>query len=55
MKIQLPTEFPFGYDDKTTLTLTPDNQLVITHPVMPPMIYDESVMRWVELSEEVKP
>ena len=54
MKTQLPTELPFGYDEQTKITLMPNNQIVITHPVMPPMIYDESVMRWVELSDEVK-
>lgn len=52
MKAQPPTEFPFAYDDQTVITLTPENQLVLTHPVMPTLIYDESVMRWVRLIEE---
>lgn len=49
MKTQNVYDFPFGYDDKTTITLTKSNEIVITHPVMPTMIYDESIMRWVEV------
>ncbi len=50
MTPQYVTEFPFGYDERTTVTLTSANDVVIHHPVMPPMIYDESIMRWVEVS-----
>ena len=49
MKTQNVYDFPFGYDDKTTITLTQSNEIVITQPVMPTMIYDESIMRWVEV------
>lgn len=49
MKKQLPTELPFGYDARTEMHLTASNDIVISHPVMPPMIYDETVMRWVEV------
>ena len=49
MKTQNVYDLPFGYDDKTTITLTQSNEIVITHPVMPTMIYDESIMRWVEV------
>mgnify|MGYP003349480491 CR=1 FL=1 len=52
MKQQLVYDLPFGYDERTEITLTPRNEIVIKHPVMPPMIYDESVMRWVELAVE---
>lgn len=52
MKPQAPTELPFGYDERTELQLTADNDIVITHPVMPPMIYDETVMRWVHRDNE---
>ena len=43
------TTLPFGFDEQTTIALTERNEVVIAHPVMPAMIYDESVMRWVEL------
>ena len=49
MTPQYVTEFPFGYDEKTVVALTSANDVVIHHPVMPPMIYDESIMRWVEV------
>ena len=49
MKQQLVTEFPLGYDGQTKIELTPANEIVITHPVMPPMIYDQTVMRWVQM------
>lgn len=55
MKVQHVTQLPFGYDEQTTMTLTPANDIVIAHPVMPPMIYDQTVMRWVEVQPvEVK-
>lgn len=49
MTPQYITEFPFGYDEKTVITLTQSNDVIITHPVMPTMIYDETVMRWVQV------
>lgn len=49
MTPQYITEFPLGYDEKTVITLTLSNDVVIAHPVMPTMIYDETVMRWVQL------
>lgn len=55
MTPQFVTELPFGFDEQTTMTLTPTNDIVIAHPVMPPMIYDKATMRWVEVSIDVKP
>ena len=49
MKHQFVTDMPLGYDEKTTIALTQNNEIVIAHPMMPPMIYDESIMRWVEV------
>lgn len=55
MKSQYITDLPFGYDEKTVMALTPTNDIKITHPVMPPMIYDKELMRWVEVyTEETK-
>lgn len=52
MKPQYVTELPFGYDEQTSITLTPSNDIVAAHPVMPPVIYDETVMRWVPIEPE---
>ena len=52
MSPQFVTNLPFGYDERTTITLGPSNDIIIAHPVMPPMVYDEQVMRWVELKIE---
>lgn len=52
MKVQSVTQLPFGYDDRTVMTLTLNNDILIAHPVMPPMIYDEQVMRWTHISAE---
>ena len=54
MKTQYVTELPFGYDEQTTIILTPANEVIAAHPVMPPIIYDESVMRWVPVATEVQ-
>ena len=51
MKAHYVTDLPLGYDDQTIITLTPSNEVVIAHPVMPPMIYDQTVMRWVEINQ----
>lgn len=51
---QYVTNFPLGYDELTRVTLGPQNQIIITHPVMPPMVYDEQSSRWVELAQEVE-
>jgi putative SOS response-associated peptidase YedK len=53
MKTQYVTELPFGYDEQTTITLLPNNDIVAAHPVMPAIIYDETVMRWVPIAPEV--
>ena len=50
MKAQYVTELPFGYDEQTTVTLTPTNDIVIAHPVLQPMLFDETVMRWVPMA-----
>jgi len=49
MKPQLITELPLGYDEKTDLQGYGGNEVIITHPIMPPMMYDETVMRWVHV------
>ena len=55
MRPQHVTNLPLGYDEQTRITLIPTNQIVAAHPLMPPIIYDEQVMRWVELKiEEVE-
>lgn len=43
------TDFPLGYDERTKVMLGSQNQIIITHPVMPPMVYDERISRWVEM------
>ncbi len=50
MRAQYVTELPFGYDEQTTMGLTPDNEVTITHPILQPMIYDQTVMRWVPIA-----
>ena len=50
MTPQFVTELPFGFDDQTVMALTSSNDVVIHHPIMPPMIYDETIMRWVEVN-----
>lgn len=54
MRPQYVTDLPFGYDDQTTMTLGPQNQVIIAHPILPPMIYDEQVMRWVEIAPAIE-
>lgn len=51
MKPQYITELPLGYDEQTLFTLTPTNEVVAHHPIMPPIIYDESVMRWLPIMD----
>jgi len=55
MKAQYVTTMPLGYDEQTQITLTPRNEIVAVHPLMPPIVYDEQVMRWVELKIERVP
>lgn len=50
MKAQYVTDLPFGYDEQTTVGLTPENEVMITHPILQPMIYDQTVMRWVPIA-----
>lgn len=49
MKPQYVTDLPLGYDEHTTIGLTGGNEITAIHPVMPPLIYDETVMRWVPI------
>lgn len=51
MKPQFATDLPLGYDEQTTMALTANNEIVIAHPTMPPMIFDETVMRWVPVDK----
>lgn len=43
------TEVPIGYEE-APITLSNSNDVVLVHHELPPMIYDETVMDWVELS-----
>jgi len=43
------TEVPIGYED-APITLSNSNDIVLVHDQMPPMIYDESIMDWVEMN-----
>jgi hypothetical protein len=43
------TEVPSGYED-APYKLSNSNDVVLVHEDKPPMIYDESVMDWVELN-----
>lgn len=54
MKPQYITELPLGYEEQTQFTLTPTNEVVAHHPTMPPIVYDESVMRWLPIMESAK-
>ncbi len=55
MKPQYITELPLGYDEQTRLMLTPTNEIAAYHPIMSPIIYDESVMRWLPIMEGQNP
>jgi hypothetical protein len=50
MKAQFCTDLPFGYDEQTTMALNENNEVTITHPILQPMIYDQTVMRWVPIA-----
>lgn len=50
MKPKYPTELPLGYDEQTLIFLTKGNEIMLRHPVMPTLIYDETVMRYVEVA-----
>lgn len=43
------TEVPIGYED-APITLSNNNDIVLVHPELAPMIYDESIMDWVEMN-----
>lgn len=43
------TDLPAGYDERTTLWLTPDNRVALAHPDMPSLVYDEEASRWTSL------
>lgn len=43
------TTLPPGYDERTTLALTPANALVIAHPDMPPLIFNEQTRKFEEI------
>jgi hypothetical protein len=42
-------ELPSGYDEQTRMVLSPDNVILLVHPALPPMLYDEKAMQWVEV------
>jgi hypothetical protein len=52
MTPQYITDLPFGYEENTEIGLNKDNEVVLHHPVMPALIYDKQLLRWVELKEE---
>lgn len=46
---------PEGYDERTRLALRDDNQVIATHPGLPPLVLN-SAGQWVEfLRESVHP
>jgi hypothetical protein len=46
-----PFDLPEGYDDQSYITLSHDNRIIVTHPDLPPMIFDEKAGRY----ETIKP
>lgn len=42
-------ELPPGYDERTTMALTPDNRIMIVHPDHPPMVLDEKSCAFVPI------
>ena len=45
-------ELPAGFDDRTVLTLTPSNHIVIAHPDYPPKVLDEQTLQWVDIEPQ---
>ena len=43
------TDVPEGYE-YAAMTLTNSNEVVLVHESLQPMIYDESVMTWVQMN-----
>lgn len=41
-------ELPAGYDERTRMALTDNNQVVVTHPEHPPLVLNTSGC-WVDL------
>lgn len=41
-------ELPAGYDERTRMALTDNNQVVVTHPEHPPLVLNSSG-QWVDL------
>lgn len=45
-------DFPPGYDERTMMALTPDNRIVLSHPELPPLVYDEAAQRWIAAPQQ---
>jgi hypothetical protein len=40
---------PEGYDERTRMTLSPDNRIVVAHPDLPALIYNEETKQFEPL------
>lgn len=49
------TKLPLGYDEFSWMGLTPDNVIILEHPLEPPMYLDEKAMEWRRLDQETAP
>lgn len=47
-EMQFIAELPPGYDERTRMALTDNNQVVVTHPEHPALVLNSSG-RWVDL------
>ena len=45
-------ELPAGYDDRTRMALTDDNQVIVTHPEHPPLLLSKDG-RWLDLEKDL--
>lgn len=43
-------ELPPGYDERTRMALTENNQVVVTHPEQPPLLLDANG-QWLDLNK----
>lgn len=43
-------ELPPGYDERTRMTLTDDNRVIVTHPEHPPLVLSAHG-QWLDLNE----
>ena len=48
---QFLTELPQGYDERATLALGPHNEILLVHPDMRPLVFNEQTRKF----EEIRP